>query len=735
MLGDATRKRLVVVSNRLPFAVAEVDRSGGSVGVVRSPGGLTAAVEPALRRTGGTWVGWPGPLRRGQALPPLGDETYSVAPVRLTKEEVRLYYLGFSNRTLWPLLHSFPTRMELDHEDWSAYEAVNRRFAQAASDAGDDDALFWIHDYQLTRVAAHLRRLRPGARIAFFLHVPFPSYDLFRILPWDRELLRGLLACDLVGFHCPGYAANFLDCVERLLGARIDRDAGQVEHGERTVRVGVFPLGIDYELFERRARAASRSVARREHRIVLGVDRLDYTKGLPEKILAFARLLDSHPEHHERVVLLQIAEPSRSDVAEYQKLKREVDELVGSVNGRLGTSGWTPVQYLQRSFDPAELAGLYRDASVALVTPLRDGMNLVAKEYVACQVDDPGVLVLSRLAGAAETMYEAIRVNPYNRDAVAESLHQALGMDPVERTARMRALQRRERTFNVHAWFDTFVRAASGPPSRIGPVRSEDVARWIGRYVSARCLALFLDYDGTLTEIVDDPAGAVLSASMREALAACAARADTEVTVVSGRVLDDVRTRVDLPGLAFAGNHGLEIDGPGIARFEHPDLHHFESRSRQLARSLRERGESGVWVEEKGASLTLHFRGAEPARHAPIAEEARRRIREAGFEPRDAICAVEARPPLGWDKGRAVLHLLRERHGPAWSEEWRVVYAGDDETDEDAFRVLQGLGITFRVGRAERPTLASRRLPNVAAVETLLRWVAARAPAAASEHA
>jgi trehalose-phosphatase len=337
--------------------------------------------------------------------------------------------------------------------------------------------------------------------------------------------------------------------------------------------------------------------------------------------------------------------------------------------------------------------------------------------------------VLSRLAGASETMYEAVRVNPYNCDAVAESLHQALSMDLVERTARMRALQRRERTFNVHAWFDNFVRAASGPLVRIRPVRQEDVAVWIGRYVSGRRLVLFLDYDGTLTEIVEHPGDAALSAEMHEALARCAARTDTEVTVVSGRSLDDVRGRVGIPGLGFAGNHGLEIDAPGIARFEHPDLHHFESRSQQLALSLRELCESGVWVEEKGASSTLHFRHADPARHERIAEEARKRIREAGFQPRDAICAVEARPPLGWDKGRAVLHVLRERYGPAWSEEWRVVYVGDDDTDEDAFRLLQGLGITFRVGRAERPTLATHRLPNVAAVETLLRFVAGRAPA------
>jgi trehalose 6-phosphate synthase/phosphatase len=714
---------LVVLSNRLPYTLREGKRG---VEVERSAGGLVAALEPALAQSGGTWIGWPGPAgRAAEHLPK--PEGYRLAPVRLGAREVRLYYHGFANRTLWPLFHSFPTRMDLDRRDWIAYDAVNQRFAHLAAEVAPGAELIWIHDYQLMRVGAHLRRSQPEARIGFFLHVPFPPFDLYRILPWDREILRGLLACDLVGFHCPDYASNFLDCAERLLGVRVDRERGQVEHGERTVSVGAFPLGIDYALVEKRALEAPAEEPSRV-RVVLGVDRLDYTKGIPERIRAFLRLLETHPEHRERVVLLQIAEPSRGEVPEYQRLKREVDELVGDANGRFGSARWMPIHYVNRSVGPDELAVLYRDADVALVTPLRDGMNLVAKEYVASQVGDPGVLVLSRLAGAAESMREALQVNPYNTDGVAEALHQALLMDPAERTARMRALQQRERRNDVHAWLRSFLLAAAAP-SRIRPVRAEEFQAWLGSELADRRLALFLDYDGTLAPIVEHPDQAHLGESMRAALAACAARPDTEVAIVSGRALADVRRRIDVPGVAFAGNHGLEIDAPGIDPLVHPDLPHFEQRSRELVAALRAIDEPGAWVEEKGASLTFHYRAVDPARHAEVAARAHAIVRDAGFQARDALCAVEGRPPIGWDKGRAVIHLLRARHGPAWSESLRVIYVGDDETDEDAFRALLGLGTTFRVGRAERATLAARRLPDVEAVETLLRWLAQRPPA------
>jgi trehalose-phosphatase len=321
-------------------------------------------------------------------------------------------------------------------------------------------------------------------------------------------------------------------------------------------------------------------------------------------------------------------------------------------------------------------------------------------------------------------------VNPYDCDGVAESLHEALRMDVSERAERIRAMQQRERRNDVHAWLERFLAAASAAPSRMRPVQERDFEGWLGTFLSKRKLALFLDYDGTLTEIVDHPSKARLSPAMQEALRACAERDDTDVSIVSGRALADLRGLITVPGLVLVGNHGLEIEGPGLEPFVHPDLRHFAARMRELALALQGVREPGVWLEEKGATLTLHYRGAALADHERIAERVRTLVREAGFQARDAIFAVEARPPAGWDKGRAVLHVLRARYGPPWPEELRVVYAGDDETDEDAFRALKGLGLSFCVGSAERATLAARRLPNVDAVETLLRWVAARDPAA-----
>jgi trehalose 6-phosphate synthase/phosphatase len=718
MLPSVNFDHLIVASNRLPVTI-ERGRRGPQMR--RSTGGLVAAIDPALRALGGRWLGWLG----GPGTPPDLDSGYALETIEISASEVRRYYEGYSNRTLWPLFHTFPERVRLDPRYWDTYDAVNRRFAEGiARQLGPRD-LVWIHDYHLLRCARHLRELRPDARIALFVHIPFPPFDVYRVLPQYRDVLLGMLACDLVGFHSPGYVSNFLDCVERLLGERVDHGAGRVEHGARTVQVGAFPLGIDYASFEKRARDADPGEQGAE-RIILGVDRLDYTKGLPERLLAFERLLERHREHRGNVVFLQLAVPSRPKVSDYKHLKRQIDELVGRVNGRFGGPRWTPIHYLYRSVDPDRLAALYRDAAVALVTPLRDGMNLVAKEFVACQVAEPGVLVLSRLAGAAETMEEALRVNPYNVDGVAEALHRALMLPAEDRLARMRALQQRERDHDVLAWCNQFLASAAAPRGALAPVGPEDFERWIGPLARRWPLVVFFDYDGTLAEIAPHPTLAQLSPSMREALATCAARSDTELVIVSGRALSDVRAMVGVPNLVYAGNHGLEIEGPGMVPFRHPDLAHYVERARRLAPELTAICIEGAWVEEKGASLTLHYRGVAHDRQAGLASAARARISAAGFAPRDARCAVEARPPIAWDKGHAALHVLRERHGQAWSTQLRAVYAGDDDTDEDAFRALQGLGVTFRVGTAEKPTIAQRRLRDVSAVEAMLRWLAAR---------
>ena len=711
----------MVASNRLPFTI---QRSGGQLERRPSPGGLVSALEPVLRRRGGTWVGWPGIELGPDEQIPHGNEPYRVSPVHLSGGEITRYYHGFSNGTLWPLLHSLPDHASFVRRNFETYATVNDRFAEVVIAEAQDAELIWVHDYQLMLAPSLIRRELPDCRLAFFLHIPFPPFDIFRLLPWDRELLNGILACDLIGFHVMGYAQNFLDCVERRLGARVDRESMIVEYGDRAVRVGAFPIGIEFSDFEEAARRAPRSPQR--ERIVLGVDRLDYTKGIPDRMKAFARLLELHPEHREKVVLLQIAVPSRSQVSSYRDLKREIDELVGQINGRFATASWSPIRYLYRSIPQDRLAAIYRDADVGLVTPLRDGMNLVAKEFVAAQVDEPGVLVLSRLAGAAETMREALLVNPYDVDRTAEAIHRALSMEEEERRSRIAALRRREKRENVHEWVHKLLDAAGASRASLAPLAGEDFESWLGPYLNKPMLALFLDYDGTLTPLVEHPSKAVLDDSMRKALEACAARSDTDVAIISGRSLDDVRSMVDNPSLVYAGNHGLQIAGGGIASFEHEDLVHYAGRTLELVDDLEPLTGDGAWTEAKGPTLTFHYRDAPPERRGDLRKRVSEVITAAGFQPRRAHLAVEAIPPIGWDKGRAVLHVLREAYGLAWSESVRVIYIGDDQTDEDAFRFLAGLSHTFRVGPADSYTAATRRLPDVASVQSLLEWLARR---------
>ena len=457
-MASKTRKRrkangLIVISNRLPVTVR---RGPAGPERTRSAGGLVVALEPPLVRRNGVWIGWPGTeLRRGERLAEASDP-YRIVPLVLSREQVKRFYYGFSNRTLWPLFHTMPDRAVFHAADWAAYRDVNRRFARVATRHYRPGDQFWVNDYQLMLTPATLRERIPQAPIGFFLHIPFPPYDVFRLLPWAKPLLEGLLSADLIGFHVRGYVENFLDCVEWLLGARVDRRSRTVTLRGRTTAVGAFTLGIDFQHLQALAETAPSSGIRPQ-RFILGVDRLDYTKGIPQRIRAFAQLLEHHPEHRQRIILLQIAVPSRAEVAEYKELKSQIDELVGRINGQFGTATWTPIRYLYRSVSHERLAALYRDAAVALVTPLRDGLNLVAKEFVACQVGDPGVLVLSHLAGAAETMREAVLVNPYDIAGTAEALHRALTMPEAERRRRLAALKKREQRYNVHVWARQFL--------------------------------------------------------------------------------------------------------------------------------------------------------------------------------------------------------------------------------------------------------------------------------------
>jgi trehalose 6-phosphate synthase/phosphatase len=459
---QARQRRVILVSNRLPVTAR---MAAGEVRLTPSSGGLATGLRGVHAASGGWWIGWNGctDALGAEAAESLDGRLAEMraASVPLSPGEVIGFYEGYANGVLWPLCHYFIDQLPLVIEGWDDYVRVNERFAEAAvAHAAPGDA-FWVHDYHLMLVPEMIRQRMPNARIGYFQHIPFPSSELFSSLPEREALLRGLLGADVVGFHTESYVHHFGRATERLLGLPLE--GGTVRVGMRRVEVGAFPMGIDVDRFaatarDPRTRLESKLVRRSTNvTLFLGVDRLDYTKGIPRRLLAFERMLERHPELCERVRLVQVAVPSRASVRGYEAFRQQVDGLVGRINGRFGSAGWTPVHYLYRSVTEKELVALYLAADVMLVTPVRDGMNLVAKEFVACRDDEDGVLVLSEFAGAACELGGALLVNPYDVDGTAEAYHTALTMPEKERAGRMRALRARVMANDVKSWAEGFL--------------------------------------------------------------------------------------------------------------------------------------------------------------------------------------------------------------------------------------------------------------------------------------
>ena len=451
---------LVIVANRLP--VDRIQNSDGSGGWRRSPGGLVSALEPVMRSNDGTWIGWPGGTE--QDLEPFEDDGMSLVPMTMTQSEVEEFYEGFSNATLWPLYHDVVAKPEFHREWWDAYVGVNRRFAERAAEVAAEDATVWVHDYQLQLVPAMVRELRPDLRIGFYLHIPFPPNELFSQLPWRRQILEGLLGADLVGFQLSGAAQNFIRLVRQRVGHKTHRDLVYLPEG-RTVRAAAFPISIDVSAFEELARSPDigqrakeiREAVGNPNKIFLGVDRLDYTKGIYARLRAFGELISDGELDVEDAVFVQVATPSREQVEQYRILRDDIERLVGRLNGDLGKIGRPAIHYLHASYPREEMAAFFRAADVMVVTPLRDGMNLVAKEYVACRYDADGALVLSEFAGAAEELRQAWLVNPYDINGMKAALLEAYRADRREVTRRMKAMRRTVTQHDVSAWARAFL--------------------------------------------------------------------------------------------------------------------------------------------------------------------------------------------------------------------------------------------------------------------------------------
>ena len=459
MPEPSTIADLVVVANRLP--VRRVDDAGGS-GWTLSSGGLVTALIPVLSENGGVWIGWPGDASNADALP-ASYEGIELRAVPITEQEYDEFYLGFANATLWPLYHDAIRPATFERAWWNAYRAVNERYAAAAADAAAEGASVWIHDYQLQLVPRMLRELRPDVRIGFFLHIPFPPQELFMQLPWRREILEGLLGSDLVGLQVSGGASNFARLARRVVGATGTN--ARVEFDGRSIKVHAFPISIDTDDFVTRANDPAVQTRAREIRVelgdpevvLLGVDRLDYTKGIDRRLRAVGELFADGTLDTSKHVVVQIAVPSREEDPHYQQEREKLEQLIGEVNGQHATVGRAPIHYLYQSVSPDELVALYLAADIMLVTPLRDGMNLVAKEYVGCRVDGTGVLVLSEFAGAAQELRGAIFVNPHDLDGLKDAIRDAVTLDPGDAKARMRRMRQVVRRSDVHAWARSFL--------------------------------------------------------------------------------------------------------------------------------------------------------------------------------------------------------------------------------------------------------------------------------------
>ena len=715
----------MVVSNRLPvdFEVAD----DGTESWRTSPGGLVTALEPLMRSSDGVWVGWPGVADR--TFGPFVNDGISIAPVRLSAADLEDYYEGFSNDTIWPLYHDVIAPPSFHREWWEAYVRVNRRFAEEAAAAASTGATVWVHDYQLQLVPRMLREARPDLVIGFFNHIPFPPDGIYAQLPWRKQILDGLLGADLIGFQRAADAGNFSRAVRSLYGyptrgVAIDVPGHNGVH--RRVIAKHFPISIDarsYEELARRPEVQERARQIREDlgnpkTILLGVDRLDYTKGILHRIKAFGELLEDGSVSVEDVTLVQVASPSRERVGPYIALRDEIELAVGRLNGDYSTISHTAISYHHHGYPREEMVALYLAADVMLVTALRDGMNLVAKEYVAVRFDRDGVLVLSEFAGAADELKQAVLINPHDIDGLKAAILRAIAMPRQERLRRMRALRRKVFDNDVAAWSASFLRTLT-EGAAVRPGIPDPLAAALRNVTSTGTLLVALDFDGTLAPHVDNPEDARAVDGTRDAVQRLLDQDGVRVAFVSGRALVSLQ-HVSQPqsDVLLTGSHGIEVqlDTPEIEL----DLVAAELEQLDTLAQVLERisgGVAGTWIERKPAGLALHTRLATPQAAQSAQKQAREQLSVLlpGLTVREGKNVLEFAVRAS-TKGDA-LERLRRHTGAD-----HVFYAGDDLTDEDAFAVLGEGDLGLKIGAGA--SLAGYRVHGPEEVPLVLGMIA-----------
>ena len=560
--------RLVIISNRLPITI---DSKAGELIYYPSAGGLATGLSSLDRNLEKVWIGWPGtaidPGREKEVRQDLASK--DLFPVFLSPEEIALYYEGFCNKSIWPHFHYFTQYTIYKSDYWEAYQAVNQKFADAAISQLREGDQVWVHDYQLMLLPHLIRKAFPEISIGFFLHIPFPSYEIFRILPWREELLEGLLDADQIGFHTYDYMRHFLSAAYRIAG--YEHNFGKLTVGHRLVNVDVFPMGIDYEKYAypegreggEKLRNQIDRFQSKGRQLIISIDRLDYTKGIPQRIKAFEKFIANNPQYRGKVTLMLIVVPSRSNVHQYQDLKDEIDTLVGRIDGAYRTFGWSPIQYFFRSFSFVDLTALYKAADIALITPLRDGMNLVAKEFVASKEDSQrGVLILSEMAGAANELTDALIINPQDIDDMVEAIQQALEMPAEEQKERLLKMQKSLKKYNVKRWAENFLkelqRIESRKKSRQTNLLQQD--NWnnlLQNYRDGSQRLILLDYDGTLVDFQANPQEAKPDEELLTILRALREDQRNQLVFISGRDKNTMDRWLGSLQTEMAAEHGV----------------------------------------------------------------------------------------------------------------------------------------------------------------------------------
>ena len=710
--GGKKMKRLLIVSNRLPVTVGFND---DEIVFHPSSGGLASGLASYLASAGNghpqpsLWIGWPGadvPRELEKQVKQRLARDHRAEPVFIEGDMMTSFYEGFCNDTLWPLFHYFPSLAVFKDRFWADYYRVNEIFCDAVARVARPGDVIWVHDYHLLLLPRMLQERLPENPVGFFLHIPFPSFEIFRMLParWRDQILEGMLGADLIGFHTHEYGQYFLRCVLRILG--LDHTLGRIHVRDHLAEVDAFPMGIDYERFHNAA-LEPENVERREvirssvggRKMIISVDRLDYSKGIAQRLRGYEHFLRTRPHWRKKVVLALVLVPSREGVDQYQTMKRQIDELIGRINGRYGSLDWTPISYQYTSLPFNDLVAFYAAGDVALVTPLRDGMNLVAKEFVACCVDNNGVLILSEMAGASRELGEAITINPATREEISQALEVALEMPPGEQARRLGTMQERLRKYDVRHWASDFLDRLDNVRAEqkrftSGIISADEARLLVSDYRAARRRLLLLDYDGTLVPFAHRPDAAPPSPGLIKVLGRIARQPGTDLVMVTGRSREVMLEWFADPYFNIVAEHGAWIRRAGDDQWKQlrPLRSDWKQHVLPILRNASDRL-PGAFVEEKDYSIVWHYRQAEPELALIRAQELADGLVQFTANM-DLVVVPGHRTVEVRDSAISKAHAAREFLG----DHDFVLAVGDDATDEDMFRALPARAYSIRVG-------------------------------------